>query len=257
MTTNVSSSTLAPRVGLDVGSLEALDDVVAEEEGVGEGLEREGVLRAGDHCPVGHGPERQDQMVVGQFAILAAGGHVDHPALQVDALNRRLAEPRAPQERADGKGAVSQVQGPRANLEQQRRHDEEVVATHQDDLDIGAALAKPLQVAGGVDPTEATAEYQDPSLRGVRVCTCCCRLAAHQVCLTQGLTPTIRDCSDDGVHGQALFSDCFRLVRRRPVGEDQGLVLANPSRRNRLIAGAGAPASQPSRCRLRAGMTAV
>ena len=63
-------SAFAPRVGLHVGSLEALDDVVAEQEGVGEGLEREGVLRTGDHFPVGHGPEGQDQMVVGQFAAL-------------------------------------------------------------------------------------------------------------------------------------------------------------------------------------------
>ena len=63
----------ALRVGLHVGALETLDDVVAEQEGVGEGLEREGVLRTGDHHAVGHGPEGQDQLVVGQFAALPGG----------------------------------------------------------------------------------------------------------------------------------------------------------------------------------------
>src|SRR5262249_6208163 len=43
---------LAPGVGLRVGALEALDNVAAEQQGVGEGLEGEGVLRAGDHAAV-------------------------------------------------------------------------------------------------------------------------------------------------------------------------------------------------------------
>ena len=63
-------SAFALGVGLHVGALETLDDVVAEQEGVGEGLEREGVLRAGDHHSVGHRPEGQDQLVVGQFATV-------------------------------------------------------------------------------------------------------------------------------------------------------------------------------------------
>ncbi len=98
-------------------------------------------------------------MVVGQLVVLTVGGHVDHTAFQVDALNRGLPEPCASQERADGEGAVSQVEGSRADLEQQRRHDQEVVPAHQSDLDIGTALAKFLQVAGGVHATEAATQY--------------------------------------------------------------------------------------------------
>src|SRR5262249_2367330 len=75
-------------------------------------------------------------------------------------------EARGPQERADWKGAMPQVQRSRTNLEEQRRHDEEIVAAHQDDFDVHAASAKPLQVAGSVISSEAAAEYQDPSLRG-------------------------------------------------------------------------------------------
>ena len=84
---------------------------------------------------------------------------------------------------------MSQVEGSGADLEQQRRHEEEVVPAHQNDFDIRAAPAKLLQVTGGVDPTEAAAEDHDPNLRSVRVCTGCCRLAAQNVHLSQGLTP--------------------------------------------------------------------
>ena len=56
---------LARGIRLDVGALEPLDDVVAEQQGVGQGLEREGVLRAGDHPPVGHPAQGEDELVVG------------------------------------------------------------------------------------------------------------------------------------------------------------------------------------------------
>ena len=118
------------------------------------------MLRTGDHDPVGHRPEGQDQLVVGQLAALPRRGQVNHPALQVDALNGGLDEPRGPQEGTDGEGAVAQVKGSGTDLEQQRRHDEEVVPAHQDDLDIRQAPAKPFQVTGGVDAAEAAAEDQ-------------------------------------------------------------------------------------------------
>ena len=106
-------------------------------------------------------------MVVGQFAALPASGYVDHPALQVDALNRGLDKPGGSQEGADGEGAVSCVKSSGTNLKQQRRHDEKVVAAHKDDFDIRTALAKLLQVPGRVDPTEAATEDQDPSFRRI------------------------------------------------------------------------------------------
>ena len=106
-------------------------------------------------------------MVVGQFAAPAASGQEDHPALQVDALNRGLDEPGGSQEGTDGEGAVPCVKSSGANLKQQRRHDEKVVAAHQSDFDIRTALAKLLQVSRGVDPTEAATEDQDPSFRSV------------------------------------------------------------------------------------------
>jgi hypothetical protein len=108
---------LALGVRLDVGALEALDDVVAEQEGVRKILEREGVLRAGDHFPVGHPPQRDDELVVGQLTRLPPGTQADHAALQVDALDRGFDEPRGPQERTEREGAMAGVERPGADLE--------------------------------------------------------------------------------------------------------------------------------------------
>ena len=155
----------ASRVGFHVGALEPLDDVVAEQQGVGEGLEREGVLRAGDHVPVGPGPQGQDQLVVGQLATLPGGSQADHAPVQVDALDGGLDEPGGAQEGADGEGAGAQVQGPREDLEQQGRHEHEVVPAHQDDLDVRPPPEEPFQVAGGGDAPEAAAEDHDAFLR--------------------------------------------------------------------------------------------
>ena len=99
MITNVSSLLFALRVGLHVGALEPLDDVVAEQQGVGEGLEREGVLRTGDHVPVGLRPQGQDQLVVGQFTTFPCERQMDHAPVQVDALNGGLDEPGSAQRR--------------------------------------------------------------------------------------------------------------------------------------------------------------
>src|SRR5262249_40524408 len=148
-------SAFALWIGLDIGSLKALDHVVAEEEGVCESLERESVLRPGNHLFVGHGSESQDQLVVGQFAALPRYGHVDDPPLQIDALNGGLVEGGGSQECTEGKGAMAKVKSSRTRLKQQRRHEKEVIAAHQPNLDLRPALAESFQVARGVNPTEA------------------------------------------------------------------------------------------------------
>ena len=47
---------------------------------------------------------------------------------------------------------MAQVQGPREDLEQQGRHEQEVVPAHQDDLDVRPPPESRLQVAGRVAP---------------------------------------------------------------------------------------------------------
>ena len=126
----------ALRVGLHVRSLETFDHVVTEQESIGEGFEGEGVLGTGDHRAIGPCPEGQDQLIVGQFTALSGGSQVDHPALQIDALNRRLDETRGPQKGTDREAAMAHVKGSGEDLKQQRRHEQEVVPAHQNDLDV-------------------------------------------------------------------------------------------------------------------------
>src|SRR5262249_52030478 len=70
--------------------------------------------------PVGPCPERQDQLVVGQFATFPLGGQMDHAPLQVDTPNRGLDEPGGPQKGTDGEGGMAHVKGAGKNLKQQR-----------------------------------------------------------------------------------------------------------------------------------------
>jgi len=134
-------SRFALRVGFNVGALEPLDDVVAKQQGVGEGLERKGVLRAGDKFAVGLASQGQ---VVGQLAMLPWGCQADHAPIQVDVLDGGLDETGGAQKGTDGEGAIPQVQGAREDLEQQRRHEQEVVTAHQDDFHVRPSPEEPL-----------------------------------------------------------------------------------------------------------------
>src|SRR5208283_2294620 len=92
-------------------------------------------------------------------------------------------------EGTNGEAAVSCVKSSGANLKQQRRHDEKVVAAHQSDFDIRTAPAKLLQVSCGGDTTEAATEDQDPSFRSGWICTGYRALVAQYGHLAQGLLP--------------------------------------------------------------------
>jgi hypothetical protein len=156
---------LALSVGLHVGALETFDHVVAQDERVGESLEGEGGLRSRDQTLVGSGAQSQDEVVVGQLVGGALARHGAHEAaLEVDLLYRRLDEAGAPQEVAQRQRAVPQLERAREGFEEQRRHEEEIVAADQDDLGRRTAAASghlALQVAGRPDAAEAAAENQD------------------------------------------------------------------------------------------------
>ena len=64
-----------------------------------------------------------------------------------------------------GKEQARRSRVPRKDLEQQGRHEQEVVPAHQDDLHVRPPPAESFQVAGGGDSAEAAAEDQDAFLR--------------------------------------------------------------------------------------------
>src|SRR5262245_37576832 len=94
---------------------------------------------------------------------------MNDPTLQVDALHGRLGEPSAPEEGPNRKGTIAYVERSRANLEQQRSHDQKIVTAHQDDFDVRVCFAKSLQVPRGIDAAEPAAQYYDPHGRAVRM----------------------------------------------------------------------------------------
>src|SRR5262249_46765177 len=73
-------------------------------------------------------------------------------------------EARGPQERADREGAMAEVECAGTDLEEQRRHHEKIVPAHENDLDILPAFAKPLQMTGRVNSSEAAAQDHDSGL---------------------------------------------------------------------------------------------
>ena len=60
-----------------------------------------------------------------------------------------------------GKEQWRGIERPGADLEQERRHQQEVVPAHEDDLDVRPAFAKPLQAAGRGHSSKAAAEDHD------------------------------------------------------------------------------------------------
>ena len=114
---------------------------------------------------VGHGPEGQDQLVVGQLARFARrrpGGPRAGPGRCPGRWPRRTGSSAGT--RGWGRSNAA-CPGCRSRPRTAAGHEEEVVPAHQDDLDVRPALAELLQVAGRVDPAEAAAEDDDPGLR--------------------------------------------------------------------------------------------
>ncbi len=154
------------RIRRHVGPFQALDQMVPQDKGVRHGLEREGARRAGNQVQIRRGAQCHDEMVVGKVIRVALGGDgVHHAPVDIHALDVRLHESRAPQGGPNGLGAVPELQGPGARLEEQWREHEEIVAAHQGDLDTGSLAAQSLEVAGDGHASEPTTQHHDPRSR--------------------------------------------------------------------------------------------
>src|SRR5215472_15026264 len=86
---------------------------------------------------------------------------------------------------------MTEVECSGTDLEEQRRHHEEIVPAHENDLDILPVFAKPLEVTGRENSTEAAAED-------------------HNLGLCQGLPPS----SNKWASGRARARRCFATDRR-------------------------------------------
>ncbi len=60
------------------------------------------------------------------------------------------------------------IEGAGTNLEQERRHEKEIVLAYQDDLDIRAVSAQLLQVPRRINAAKSSAEDYDSGSFGLR-----------------------------------------------------------------------------------------
>jgi hypothetical protein len=151
----------------DIGALEAFDEVIAQDNYISEGFERESLIGTGDLAGVGDSAEGEDQLIIRDIvrSAFAAPAGVDDFFVEINAFDDPLDEAGSAEERAYGDGAVAEFEGAGAGLEHEGSHQEEIVAADEGDLDIGAIFAEAFEAAGGEDARETAAE--DDNARGI------------------------------------------------------------------------------------------
>jgi hypothetical protein len=147
------------RVRRAVGSFEGVDDVVAELEGVGRGVEEPGVFaQAGQVGERRDAAERDDEGVVGA----GAGGGDDLAAVEVDPLDLGLEEVEAPStlKGTNRDDDVGRIRPPIGDGPEEGREQQAAVAV--DDEHAGRLWREPaIQGHGGRYAAEAAAEDHD------------------------------------------------------------------------------------------------
>jgi hypothetical protein len=145
-----------------VGLLEPSEDVVAEPPGVLEGGQGEGVGgHAGQVAEVGHSPEGQHQVVVGERLQGVAAAQVDDLGVGVDAEHLGPAEPGPGAGRPQRHPDVAGRDRPGRDLSQHRCEEEVVALADQGHVQPGGPGEELLEALGRADPAEPAAEDDD------------------------------------------------------------------------------------------------
>src|ERR1700693_5142238 len=143
-----------------VGMLAEVEDALAENDGVFEGLELRGELRsAGNAEKLAAAPESQDQVVVAQWP----GSELDFAALDVDGRDRVANEAKfaIAADVAHGLHDVARIEVAGNHLGQKRRKQEIVVLADEHDFDVILLAEAALEVNRGLQAREAGADDHD------------------------------------------------------------------------------------------------
>src|SRR3989454_764506 len=149
------------RIGLVVGVLRRIEDVIAQHDAVLEPLVAEGVLLHTRHAEARHhAAHGHDQPVV----TLDPLGHDHAAAGEVDVRHRVATEAEAARaaDVAQRLNDVSRLDHRGGDLGQERREEQVVPVADQEDLDVGAIAQPALEHAHSLHPGEAAAEDDDP-----------------------------------------------------------------------------------------------
>src|SRR5438874_1226070 len=149
------------RVGLVVGVLCRVEDVITQHDAVLEPLVAERMLLHARHAEARHhAAHRHHEPIVALHAL----GHDDAAAGEVDVGHGVTAEPE-PARAADVSQRlddVARLDHRRGDLGQERREEQIVPVADQEELDVGAIAQPALQHAHGLHAGEAAAEHDDP-----------------------------------------------------------------------------------------------
>ena len=130
-------------VRFHVGGFQNADHVVAQAESVAQGLEGEGVLRhSGEPGQVRAATHGDQQIVVGNVVIVALVAQIfdsNTAALSVHSLDLSLVKVGVGQKAPDGVDDVSRLNAAGNYFGKHRLGEEEVVLTHQVQLDLATA----------------------------------------------------------------------------------------------------------------------
>src|SRR2546426_2081033 len=149
------------RIGLVVGVLRRIENVIAQHDAVLEPLVAEGVLLHTRHAEARHhAAHGHDQPIVALDPL----GHDHAAAGEVDVRHRVAAEAEAPRaaDVAQRLNDVSRLDHRGGDLGQERREEQVVPVADEEDLDVGAIAQPALEHAHGLHPGEAAAEDDDP-----------------------------------------------------------------------------------------------
>jgi hypothetical protein len=150
---------------LDGRFLERTNEVIAQVEGVGQVLEREGVLgQPPQAAKVGDGPERQDQVIVAEHVRMGMepGARRDRPPCEVHGFHFADVQLRLRKKSPQRAHDVEQADRARDDFGQERLEDEVVFFADEDDLEVVALQG--LECRRRVHPRESTAQHDHPRL---------------------------------------------------------------------------------------------
>jgi hypothetical protein len=149
----------------DFGFVEYVDEVISEPHGIGEILEREGVLlQSGDAAEIRDSPESDDKMVPFEQQGLGAesGGEDDFAVFQIDRFDIADVDACAWDELLQGADSVEQADVSGHDFSKHGLEDEVILAVDQSDFDFGLASKEAFKSHCGVNASETSTEDQDP-----------------------------------------------------------------------------------------------
>src|SRR3954464_11306825 len=153
-------------MSLDRRALQALDEMIAQQERVGGALEGACGIRTRNERHVRPSPECNYDVIVRKDQVASFRQRNANVAIRyVDPFHGPLYESHPPKAWTNWLGAVTQLQDSGACLEEQGTEQEEIVSADQRDFDIRSVTEHAIEVSRRGQSAHAATENDDPRRR--------------------------------------------------------------------------------------------